>query len=96
MKNRKRYCIHVTWLDNAEVVETTDPTEEFNAMNNKYALKTVCLQTEGNRMWKCLNTCDLYSLRWYTCCVHIQGNRKSYKESLELNKKVKKGNQLII
>ena len=41
MKSKNKYFIHVTWLDSAEVVETTDATEEFNAMDNKYSLQTV-------------------------------------------------------
>ncbi len=39
MKSRIKYCIHVTWLESAEVVETTDATEELNAKDKKYALK---------------------------------------------------------
>jgi hypothetical protein len=54
----------VTWLDRAEVVETTDATEEFNAKDNKYSLKTVTTVQEVNiRMSECFSTCDLYSLR---------------------------------
>jgi len=32
MKSKNKYFIHVTWLDSAEVVDTTDTKEEFNAI----------------------------------------------------------------
>ena len=35
MKSKKKELIPVTWLDSAEVVDTTDATEEFNAKDNK-------------------------------------------------------------
>ena len=68
----------MTWLDRAEVVETTDATEEFNAKDNKYSLKTVTTVQEVNiRMSECFSTCDLYSLRWYACSVYSHRSRKS-------------------